>query len=237
MNTLLRSLLSLIILTSLNACNENSNDPTSSADTTKPTITVGNEWIGIIQLPTEAEESGSPFIDFSDYKITARDNSGHVTLSIVEVKGLNKSQVTLNPDNSISFHGISHSTNLGVGYIYLRATDNSGNYAENSIFFGIAASELRIPTDIKLGKTTTVKYSVMPDIDQVEITQPPKSTGISTSAYLANNELFISITASTNATTEEEKATSTLIIRSTKSEFASELEQTFHVRLLPNAQN
>ena len=219
MNTLLRSLLSLIILTSLNACNENSNDPTSSADTTKPTITVGNEWIGIIQLPTEAEESGSPFIDFSDYKITARDNSGHVTLSIVEVKGLNKSQVTLNPDNSISFHGISHSTNLGVGYIYLRATDKSGNYAE------------------KLGKTTTVKYSVMPDIDQVEITQPPKSTGISTSAYLANNELFISITASTNATTEEEKATSTLIIRSTKSEFASELEQTFHVRLLPNAQN
>lgn len=237
MNTLLRSLLSLIIIISLSACNENSNDPigASAVDTTKPTITLKNEWIGFIQLPPEVAENGSPFIDFSDYKITAHDNSGYVTLSIIDVKGLNKSQVTLNPDNSIAFHDISHSTNLGIGYVHLRATDNSGNYTENSLLFGIAATELRFPKDVALGKTTTVKYSVMPEIDQVEITQPLKSTGISTSAYLANNELFISITASSNATMEEEKVTSTLTIRSTKPE--SHLEQTFHIRLLPNAKN
>jgi hypothetical protein len=227
----------LIILTSLNACNENSNDPIRSADTTKPTITIGNKnFIEFIQVPLE-EAGAISFGPFRDNKITAQDDSGNVTLSIVDVRGLDKSHIKLNPDNSLSFHNISHDTNLGFSHLTLRATDNSGNYTDSELFFAIAASELRIPTDIKLGKTTTVKYSVMPDIDQVEITQPLKSTGISTSAYLANNELFISITASTNATTEEEKATSTLIIRSTKSEFASELEQTFHVRLLPNSQN
>lgn len=232
MNTFLHCLLSFIIITSLSACNENSSDPIGAADTTKPKITLENKsFIGFFQLPLK-EDGSINLGPFSDNKITAQDDSGSVTLSIVDVKGLDKSQVTLNPDNSISFHQISHDTNLGVGFVTLRATDNSGNYTNDYLLFGIAASELRIPIDIRLGKTTIIKYSVMPDIDQVEITQPTKSTGISTSAYLANNELFITITTNLNATTEEEKATSTLTIRGTKSE--SYIEQSFHIKLLPN---
>ena len=232
MNTLLRRLVSLIIITSLSACNESSSSPTQLADTTKPTITVENKnFIDFIQLPLN-EAGFVSFGPFNDTKITAQDDSGIVNLSIVDVKGLDKSQVTLNSDNSISFNKISHSTNLGIGIITLRAIDKSANYTDSEVFFAVTTSEMQTPKDITLGKTTTIKYFIMPDIDQVEITQPLKSTGISTSAYLANNELFINITANNNATTEEDVVTSELTLRATKLE--SYTKTPFHIRLLPN---
>jgi len=229
LNSLLRSLLSLIIITSLSACNENSDDPIGAKETIKPQIlfTKDEAFAGFIRPPLIGEDVIS-VIPYPENKIIATDNSGMATLSISKVIGLDLSQVSLNSDRNIEFNNIKHDTAIGVGFITIRATDKSGNYSEQELFFAITAA---LGIKIKQGESIAVKYPVMSDIDQVEITQPLKSTGISTSAYLANNELFINITANTNAATEE-NAMAKLTIHSTKSE--TEIYQEFSIKLIPN---
>ncbi|MBH1971110.1 hypothetical protein FK216_07790 [Moraxellaceae bacterium AER2_44_116] len=204
MNTSLRCLLSLIIITSLTACNENSSDPigASAADTTKPQIRFIDEaFAGFIKPPLTGEVAIS-VTPFPENKITANDDSGTAILAITKVTGLNKSQVSISSDNTISFNNITANTPVGVGHITLRATDKSGNFSENEMFFSILPNIVQTPINIKKGESITIKYSVLPNIDSVLITQPIHASGISASAYLANSELFITFTANNDATVD-----------------------------------
>ena len=185
-------------MASLNACNENSHDPIRSADTTKPKLILPNDlFAGFIFPPLD--ETSISVTPLPESKITANDDTGIAILSITKVMGLNKSQVSVSPDNTISFNHIIANTPAGIGHITLRATDQSGNYSESEIFFGIVPNIVNTPINIKKGESTTIKYPVMPNIDTVSITQPTYASGISASAYLANSELFITFTANNDA--------------------------------------
>jgi|GEM_PF-6045513 len=120
------------------------------------------------------------------------------TLSISKVIGLDLSQVSINSDRNIEFNNIKHDMAIGVGWITIRATDQSGNYSEQELLFGVVPNIPHI-INIKKGTSITIQYPVMPNLDTISITQPNNSFGMSASAYLAEHEAFIIVTASDNA--------------------------------------
>lgn len=176
----------------LAGCNENDHDV--QADKTKPVISVTNPSLvmGVVLDSTTPVS----FTIADKNRIKATDNSGSVSLSVVDVVGLSKAQISLATDGSLTASNILASAAIGRGYVLVRATDNSGNYMDNKVYFDISPATARTQADVIVGQSLTLRFPLMANSEQASVSLSTNIAGVSSVTNLVGNEL--SITFNTN---------------------------------------
>lgn len=200
----LKSFNSIAILLSvafLAGCNQNDHDV--QTDKTKPIISVANPLLvmGVVLDSTKPVN----FIIADKSRINASDNSGSVSLSVVDVVGLSKAQVSLATDGTLTASNILATTAIGRGYVVVRATDSSGNYTDNKIYFDISPVTASTQANVTVGQSLTLHFSVMANSQQTSVTLPTNPAGVSAVANLAGNELSVTFNTNNSAVASELK--------------------------------
>lgn len=181
----------------LSACNQNDDDPTAQPDSAKPVIVVANPSL-INGLILEATQPQSLIISPAG-RINATDNNGTAILSVRNVVGLSAEQVQLATDGTLSAINILPTQAIGRGYVVVRANDTSGNFTDSTVYFDISPSLNSTQVTITPTQSHTFKFAVMPNITSASVTVPTNVMGVSGQAYLAGNEVVI--TLNTNSST------------------------------------
>lgn len=185
-----RIALTAMTVSLLLACNENSSDPISQPDMTKPVISVTNSSLvnGVVLDATKPVS----FTISPAGRIKATDNSGNVSLTVLDVVGLSKSQVALQTDGALVANNITSSTPIGRGYVLLQAKDATGNVTTQKVYFDIS------PVNTAATLTLTSKQSISPVFKMMEnirsaVLEMPTTTGVSASVVLADNLLTVNV--------------------------------------------
>ena len=188
-----RFALTLLAAALLSACNENGDDG-SVADTAKPVITINNATLGN-GVVLAAPASGTPvsFTISAAGRIKATDNSGAVTLSVLDVVGLEKSQVTLAADGLLTATNVLPATPVGRGYVTLRAKDASGNTVDSRVYFDINPSTDVAALSAAPGERVVRKLTVMDAVRSAVLEIPAGVVGLSGTAVLAGNEVTVTL--------------------------------------------
>jgi hypothetical protein len=188
-----RFALTLLSAALLSACNENG-DSGITVDVTPPTITISNASL-INGVVLAAPSSGTPvsFTIAAAGRIRAADNAGAVTLSVLDVVGLEKTQVILAADGTLSANNVLPSTPVGRGYVTLRARDASGNQADSRVYFDISPSTDVAAISAAPGERMVRKLTVMDSVRSAVLELPVGSVGLSGSAVLAGHEVTVTL--------------------------------------------
>ena len=191
-------LLSVVVLA---GCNQNDHDVQS--DKTKPTISITNPSLvmGVVLDNVNAVS----FTIANSGRVKATDNSGSVILSIADVVGLNKTQVQLAVDGTLTANNILSTAAVGRGYVVIRATDSSGNYTDSKVYFDISPAIASTQANVTVGQSLTLHFPVMANSQQAIVSLPTNITGISSVANLVGNELVATFNTNNSAVAGELK--------------------------------
>ena len=192
-----RFALTLLAAALLSACNGN-NDDGATLDITKPVITINNATL-VNGVVLAAPASGTPvsFTISAAGRITATDNSGAATLSVLDVVGLDKSQVTLAADGLLTATNVLPATPVGRGYVTLRAKDASGNTTDTRVYFDISPATDVAAMNTAPGESVVRKLTVMDSVRSAVLEIPAGVVGLSGTAVLAGNEVTVTLDLTT----------------------------------------
>lgn len=187
----------------MSACNQNDDDPTAQPDKAKPVIVVSNPTLvnGIILDATQPQS----LTISSAGRINATDNSGKVSLSLQDVVGLSKSQIELRANGELIANNITAATPIGRGHVVVRATDASGNTANNTVYFDISPTASSTQATIKPTQSHSFSFAVMPNITAASVSMPNNVTGVSGQASLVGNQVVIALNTNSSAVAGEFK--------------------------------
>lgn len=191
----------LVSVVLLAGCNQNDHDVQS--DKTKPIFSVTNPSLVMGVVLDSTNPVSFAIADNGRIKVT--DNSGSVSLSIVDVVGLNKTQVHLTANGTLTANNILATNAIGRGYVVLRATDSSGNFTDSKVFFDISPATVSTKANVTIGQSLTLHFPVMENSQQSNISLPSNLAGISGVAILAGNELTITFNTNSSAVVSELK--------------------------------
>lgn len=179
----------------LAGCNKNDHDV--KADKTKPVISVTNPSLvmGVVLDSTNPVS----FTIADKNLIKATDNSGSVSLSVVDIVGLSKAQISLATDGTLTASNILATAAIGRGYVLVRATDSSGNYTDNKVYFDISPAMASTQANITVGQSLTLQFPVMANSQQVSVSLPTNPAGVSGVANLVGNELVVTFNTNNSA--------------------------------------
>lgn len=209
-----------VLAAALSACNQSNNDttppsiinivPVKISDTTKPVLNISNASLvmGVI-LPNNATPSS--FVIAPKGRITATDNNGTATLSVRQVVGLSAEQVQLAADGTLSAINILPTQAIGRGSVVVRATDASGNFTDSSVYFDISPNLSSTQATLGVGQSHTFNFAIMPNITSASVAMPNNVMGVSGQAYLAGNEVVITLNTNSSAAVGELKPLVSLI--------------------------
>jgi hypothetical protein len=198
-----------VLAAALSACNQNDHD-TTPPDITKPTLTITNASLvmGVI-LPNSATPSS--FVIAPKGRITATDNNGTAILSVRNVVGLSAEQVQLATDGTLSAINILPTQAIGRGSVVVRATDTSGNFTDSTVYFDISPNLSSTQATLGVGQSHTFNFAIMPNVTSASVSIPNNVTGVSGQAYLAGNEVVITLNTNSSAAVGELKPQVSLI--------------------------
>jgi hypothetical protein len=191
----------LLSVALLNGCNQNDNDV--QIDTTKPVIIITDASL-VMGVVTDSTSPVS-FTIADKGRIKAVDDSGSVSLSVADVEGLSKAQVTLATDGTLTANNILATVPIGRGYVVIRATDSSGNYTDNNVYFDISPATTSTQANIAVGQSLTLRFPVMANSQQASVTLPTNPAGVSAVTNLAGNELSVTLATNSSAVAGELK--------------------------------
>lgn len=185
-----RIALTAMTVSLLLACNENSSDPISQPDITKPVISVANYSLvnGVVLDATKPVS----FTISPVGRIKATDNSGNVNLTVLDVVGLSKSQVVLQADGALVAKNITSTTLIGRGYVLLQAKDATGNMTTQKVYFDINPANSAAALTLTPEKSISSVFKVMENIRSA-VLEMPTTTGVSASVVLADNLLTVNV--------------------------------------------
>jgi len=127
------------------------------------------------------------------------------------VVGLNKSQIVLRPDGELIANNITAATPIGRGYVVVRATDASGNFTDSTVYFDISPNLSSTQATLGVGQSHTFNFAIMPNITSASVAMPNNVMGVSGQAYLAGNEVVITLNTNSSAAVGELKPLVSLI--------------------------
>ena len=138
-------------------------------------------------------------------RINATDNSGKVSLSLQDVVGLSKSQIELRANGELIANNITAATPIGRGHVVVRATDASGNTANNTVYFDISPTASSTQATIKPTQSHSFSFAVMPNIVSASVIMPSNATGVSGQANLEGNQVVVIFNSNSSAVVGEFK--------------------------------
>lgn len=191
----------LMSVTLLAGCNQNDHDV--QTDKTKPVISMTNPELVMGVVLDSTKPVGFTIADKS--RIMATDNSGSVSLSVVDVVGLSKAQVNLVTDSTLTANNISANSGIGRGYAVVRATDSSGNYMDSKVYFDISPATASTQANVTVGQSLTLRFPVMANSQQANVSLPINIAGVSGVANLAGSELTVTFNTNNSAAAGELK--------------------------------
>ena len=209
-----------VLAAAVSACNQSNHDttppsiinivPVKISDTTKPVLNISNASLvmGVI-LPNNATPSS--FVIAPKGRITATDNNGIATLSVRNVVGLSAEQVQLAADGTLSAINILPTQAIGRGFVVVRATDTSGNFTDSTVYFDISPNLSSTQATLGVGQSHTFNFAIMPNITSASVAMPNNVMGVSGQAYLAGNEVVITLNTNSSAVVGEFKPQVSLI--------------------------
>ena len=186
----------LLLAAALSACNQNDQD-IAQPDTTKPVITLNQpQLITGVQLSTTTPVS---FVIADVGRLSANDNSGNATLSVVDVVGLLPSQITLTANGVLRANNIASTAAVGRGYVDVQATDSSKNSSRQRVYFDVSPVLTATQAKVVQGQSVSLRFPVMVNTQAASVAVDSAS-GVSGSAYLEGNEVVVNLSATAMAT-------------------------------------
>lgn len=184
-----------LLAAALSACNQNDLD-IAQPDTTKPVITLNQpQLITGVQLSAITPVS---FVIADVGRLSAIDNSGNATLSVVDVVGLLPSQITLAANGVLSANNITSTAAIGRGYVDVQALDSSNNSSRQRVYFDISPVLTATQANVVQGQSVSLRLPVMVNTQGASVVVDSAS-GVSGTAHLEGNEVVVNLSATTTA--------------------------------------